>query len=121
MDFIQKDVKVEQLNAILEAIFGCRKVFYVTRKDDCWLLLKKGNLFFIFDPQGIEYPGKKKSYNRAVLYRIKSLHDAIIQLMECIQCDPSKGDSVLDLGCIFIKGVECKEDKKKIKPKIICQ
>lgn len=120
MEFAQKAMKAEHFVSIFEALFGCRKACYVMRKYDCWLLMKRGNLIFLFDPEGIEVPGKKKSYHRAVLYRFDSLRKAVTQLIECIKETSNNDDLSLDIGCIAASITERKSEKtKKIKKAII--
>lgn len=104
MDIRQRDIEVEHLNSIFEALFECRNVCYIMRKSDGWLLFQNDNLIYFFDPQGIEFPGKKKSINRAIFCRFELLKNAIMQLMEGIKIsDLSNNDESIQIGCITIK------------------
>lgn len=119
MEFAQKAMRAEHFVSIFESLFGCRKACYVMRKWDCWLLLKRGNLIFLFDPKGIEMPGKKKPYHRAVLYRLDNIPKAVTQLIECIQENSPNNDLSLEIGCVAASIIERKSEKsKKIKKPI---
>lgn len=127
MEFAQPAaVKEEPFISIFEALFGCRKACYVMRKYDCWLLMKSGNLYFLFDPEGIEMPGKKKSHHRAILYRFDNILNAATQLIECIkETSPVDENLSFEIGCVQAsiterKGEKSKKVKKPTKPKPKC-
>lgn len=114
----------EHLLALLESIFKCRKICYVLKNFDCWLLMKFGNLIFLFDPLGLNFPGKKKSHHRATLYRHDSYEKAVSQLIECIieswgdEKGNLKQESVLDETSTFeIGGIDVKLISRAEKPK----
>lgn len=114
----------EHLIAILEPLFKCRKACYVLKNFDCWLLMKFGNLIFLFDPLGLNFPAKKKSRHRATLYRHDSYEKAVSQLIECIieSWGDEKGnvqqETVLDETSTFeIGGIDVKIIERAEKPK----
>lgn len=114
MELAQNAMKTEHFISIFEGLFGCRKACYVMRRWDCWMLTKSGNIFFLFDPLGIEVPGKKKSHYRATLYRFDSIRKAATQLIECIkETSPDKDDLSLEIGCVGTRITERKSEKQK--------
>ena len=125
MEFVQPVVKAESFISIFEALLGCRKACYVMRKYDCWVLMKSGNLYFLFDPEGIEMPGKKKSHHRAILYRFDTILNAAKQLVECIKETSPNEDLSFQIGCVQTsiterKGEKSKKVKKPTKSKPKC-
>lgn len=123
MDIQGKD----HLAALLLPLFKCRKTCYITKNSfDCWLLMKFGNFIFLFDPLGFTYPGKKKSYHRATLYRFDSIEKAVPQIIECMYetWEDEKGnmdqkkvveeEKNFEIGSIDVK-FACKTRKTKVK------
>jgi hypothetical protein len=114
----------EHLMALLGPLFKCRRACYVLKNFDCWLLMKFGNLIFLFDPLGLNFPGKKKSHHRAALYRHDSCEKAVSQLIECIieSWGDEKGnlnqESVLDETSTFeIGGIDVQVISRAERPK----
>lgn len=78
--------------------------------------MKFGKFIFLFDPLGIVFPGKKKIFNRATLYRLDSTEKSVQQLMECIKdVSNDEEDIEFDVGGIHVK-MHQKRDKTKPKP-----
>lgn len=121
MEMEQKNMKLEHLISIFESLFKCRNACFILRKLQCWLLLTNGNDVFLFDPIGLEYPGKKKSYHRATLYRFESIRNAMIQLTECINetLNEEEASSLIVIGCIDVKMMEKKNAKIRKEKRIV--
>lgn len=126
MDIAQKDLNLGHLAAVFETIFKCRRICFITNNFDCWLLMKFNQFIFLFDPLGISFPGKKKSYNRAIIYRTECIENAMAQLIECILHETKAGDEcIFEIGGIDVKLIEkceklSRQEKKKVEPKRKC-
>lgn len=115
-EIAHEDLKVEQLMAIFNELLSCYHACYITKMLECWTIIKSDDFYFLFDPSGIEVPGKKNSQARATLYRFDCLEKLLQQLLECI-CSEKSNDKY-QVGGILTNMKE-NEVKPQLKPKTL--
>lgn len=70
-------------------LFSCYTSGYLRRGLECWSLFKRGKLFYLFDPLGLELC-EKICQRRAVLYKFETIELMIEQLFDFVN------DSITD-------------------------
>lgn len=78
------DMNATKLKGILDELLPSYKACYIERSWECWAIVKRKCVFYLFDPHGIEVPNKKKSTHRAVVYRFEFLTKLIEQFFDCV-------------------------------------
>ena len=121
LDFAHEDLKFEHLKPILCELMSCYNACYLSKERNFWTIVKSDKFYFLFDPLGIEIPGKKMSRHRAVLYRFNTLDQLLEQLLELIEClsEEKLTDDVYTLGGILITITKKLTKKVVQKPRII--